>query len=145
MYHKLRLCHLGHNVSVFARDGMAFNRINPVHFHLMRPSFNVTIFRTRLQRRRRSQTRSKLKCYWTRASCDCGRLQIGFVTQEMKFLSNDPINPNTNPKTLTTLTLTLTDPHGAFENSCLPVFCDFVRNCSCTVNCAIGTSIFLNA
>ena len=47
---------------------------------------------------------------------------------EMKFLSNDYINPNTNPKTLTTLTLTLTDPHDASESFCAPVFCDFIRN-----------------
>src|SRR6218665_3395563 len=55
--------------------------------------------------------RSKWKCYWTRASCDCGRLQIGDVTREMEFLSNDYINPNTNPKVLTTLALTLADHH----------------------------------
>src|SRR6218665_1526522 len=39
---------------------------------------------------------SKLKCYWTRASCDCRRLQIGDVTREVKFLSNDYTNPNSN-------------------------------------------------
>jgi len=31
-------------------------------------------------------------------------------------MSNDYTNPTTNPKTLTTLALTLTDPHGAFES-----------------------------
>ena len=65
--------------------------------------------------------RSKIKCYWARVSCDCERLQIGDVTQEAKFLSNDYANPNTNPKTLTTLTLTLTDPHDAFGNFCATV------------------------
>ena len=37
-----------------------------------------------------------------RASCDCGRLQIGDVTREEEFLCNDLTNPNTNPKTLST-------------------------------------------
>jgi len=37
-------------------------------------------------------------------------------------------NPNTNPKTLTTLSMTLTDPQDAFESFCVPVFCDFIRN-----------------
>jgi len=41
-------------------------------------------------------------------------------------LSNDYTNPNTNPKTLTTLTMT--DPHDAFEGFCAPEFCGFVRN-----------------
>jgi len=63
------------------------------------------------------------------------------MTREVKFLSNDYTNYNTNPKTLTTLTLTLTDPKGAFESFCVPVFCDFVRNYSCTVDGAIDTSI----
>jgi len=58
----------------------------------------------------------KLKCYWTRALCDCGMLQNGDVTREVKFVSNDYSNPNTNPKILTTLALTLTDPHDAFES-----------------------------
>src|SRR6218665_3146868 len=58
--------------------------------------------------------RSKRKCYWTRASCDCGRLQIGDVTREVEFLSNDYTNPNTNPKTFTTPVLTLADQHDAF-------------------------------
>src|SRR6218665_3945406 len=40
-----------------------------------------------------------------------------------------PANPNTNPRTLTALNLTLTDPHGAFESFCAPIFCDFIRNC----------------
>ena len=34
---------------------------------------------------------------------------------EVKFMSNDYTNPNTNPKTLTTLTLTLTDHDETFE------------------------------
>jgi len=41
----------------------------------------------------------------------------------VKLLSNDYTNPNTNPRTFTTLTLTLTDPYSAFES-----FCDFKRN-----------------
>ena len=49
-------------------------------------------------------------------------------------------NPNTNTKTLTTLTLTPTDPHDAFESFSAPVFCDFLRNYSCTVVDAIVTS-----
>jgi len=32
-------------------------------------------------------------------------LQIGDVTREVKFMSNDYTNPNTNPETLTTQTL----------------------------------------
>ena len=39
----------------------------------------------------------------TRVSFDCGRLQIGDVTREVEFLSND----YTNPKTFTMLALTL--------------------------------------
>src|SRR6218665_675429 len=84
--------------------------------------------------------RSKRKCYWTRASCDFGRLQIGDVTREGEFLSNDYTNPNTNPKTLTTLALTLADHHDAFESCCARVFCDFARNYSCTVDGAVVTS-----
>src|SRR6218665_2604930 len=84
--------------------------------------------------------RSKRKCYWTRASCGCGRLQIGDVTQEVEFLCNDYTNPNTNPKTLTTLALTLTGQHDAFESFCAPVFYDFARNYSCTVDGAVVTS-----
>ena len=84
--------------------------------------------------------RSKRKCYWTRASCDFGRLQIGDVTREVEFLSNDYTNPNTNPKTLTTLALTLADHHDAFESFCEPVFCDFAWNYSCTVDGAVVTS-----
>src|SRR6218665_3375037 len=86
--------------------------------------------------------RSKLKCYWSRASCDCGRLQIGHVTRELEFLSNDYTNPNTNPKTFTMLALTLAEHHDAFESFCAPVFCDFVRNYSCTVDGAVVTSFF---
>ena len=47
---------------------------------------------------------------------------------ESTFLSNDYTNPNTNPKTLTTLTLTLTDPRDAFECFCAPIFCDLIWN-----------------
>jgi len=57
-------------------------------------------------------------------------------------MSNDYNNPNTNPKTLTTLALTLTDPHGAFESFCASEFCDFVRNYSSTVDGAVVTSKF---
>ena len=84
--------------------------------------------------------RSKRKCYWTRASCDCGRLQIGDVTREVEFLSNEYTNPNANPKTLTTLALALADHHDAFESFCAPGFCYFVRNYSCTVDGAVVTS-----
>jgi len=84
--------------------------------------------------------RSKRKCYWTRATCDCGRLQIGDVTREVEVLSNDYTNPNTNPKTFTTLAHTLADHHDAFECFLTPVFCDFVRNYSCTVDGAVVTS-----
>ena len=42
--------------------------------------------------------------------------------------------------TLTTLVLTLADNHDAFESSCAPVFCDFVRNYSCTDDDAVVTS-----
>jgi len=83
---------------------------------------------------------SKRKCYWTRTSCYCRRLQIGDVTREVEFLSNDYTNPNTNPKTLTTLVLTLADHHDAFESFYVSIFCDFVRNYSCTIDGAVDTS-----
>src|SRR6218665_2714607 len=85
--------------------------------------------------------RSRRKCYWTRASCDCGTLQIGDVTQEVEFLSNDYANPNTNPKTLTTIALTLANHHDAFASFRAPVFCDFLRNYFCTVDGAVVTSL----
>jgi len=59
-------------------------------------------------------------------------LQNGDVTKEVKFVSNDYSNPDTNPKILTTLALTLTGPLDALGSFCAPVFCDFVRNYSCT-------------
>ena len=62
--------------------------------------------------------------------------QIGDVTREVEFLSNY----YTNPKTLTTLALTLADHHDAFESFCAPIVCDFVRNYSCTVDGAVVTS-----
>jgi len=40
--------------------------------------------------------------------------QIGDVTREVGFLSNDYTNPDTNPKTLMTLVLTLADQHDDF-------------------------------
>jgi len=46
----------------------------------------------------------------------------------VKFLPNDYTNSNTNPKTITMLILTLTDPHDAFESFCALVFCDFIRH-----------------
>jgi len=58
-------------------------------------------------------------------------------------MSTDYTNPNTNPKTITTLALTLTDPHGAFESFCAPELCDFVRNYSCTVDGAVVISYFI--
>ena len=63
------------------------------------------------------------------------------MTRKVEFLSNDYTNPNTNPKTLTTLALTLADHHDAFESFCARVFWDFVRNYSCTVDGAVVTSI----
>jgi len=84
--------------------------------------------------------RSRWKCYCTRASCDCGRLQIGDVTLEVEVLSNDYTNPNTNHKTIATLALTLTDHHDPLEIFCAAVFFDFVRNYSCTVDGAVLTS-----
>ena len=60
------------------------------------------------------------------------------VTREVDFLSND----YTNPKTLTTLALTLADHYDAFESFCAPVFCDFVRKYSCTVDGAVVTSYY---
>ena len=66
----------------------------------------------------------RLICYWTRASCDRGRL----YDSEIEFLSKAYTNPNTNPKTLTEGILTLNDRHGAFASFCAPVFCDFIWN-----------------
>lgn len=44
-------------------------------------------------------------------------------------MSNDIDYTNTtNPKTLSTLNLTITDPHDTFESFCRPVFCDFIQN-----------------
>src|SRR6218665_1305782 len=88
--------------------------------------------------------RSKRKCYWTRASCDCGRLPFGNVSKEGEFLSIDYTNPNTNPKPRTTLVLSLADHHNAFESFHAPAFCDFVGNYSCTVDGAVVTSIHLS-
>src|SRR6218665_850164 len=53
-----------------------------------------------------------------------------WCASEVKFLSNDYTNPNTNTKTLTTLSLALTNPHDDFESLCAPVLCNFVRNYS---------------
>jgi len=86
--------------------------------------------------------RSKRKCYWTRASCDCWRLQIGDVTHEVEFLSNDYNKPNTNPDHHDACPYP-SRPSRCFESSCAPVFCDFVRNYSCTVGGAVVTSIKL--
>ena len=58
----------------------------------------------------------------------------------MEFLCNDYINHNTNPKTLRTLALTLTDHHDTFESFFGLVFCDYVWNNSCTVDGAVVTS-----
>src|SRR6218665_1353029 len=98
----------------------------------------VKLHRMRLKHHQRSQLAEMLLDQSRRASCDCERLPIGDVTQEVKFLSSNYTNPNTNPKALTTLTLTLTDPHGAFESFCAPAFCDFVRNYSCTADVALS-------
>jgi len=56
-------------------------------------------------------------------------------------MSNDFNNPNTNPKTLRTLVLTITDHRDAFESFCTPVFCDFVWNYFCTFDGAVVTSL----
>jgi len=37
----------------------------------------------------------------------------------------DYTNPTTNPRTFTTLTLTLADTHDPFESFCAQVFCDY--------------------
>src|SRR6218665_882306 len=73
-----------------------------------------------------------------------GRRKRMSQTREVKFLSNDYTNNNTDPKTLLMLILTLTDPHDAFESFCEPAFCDFVRNYSCTVDGAVVTSSLIN-
>jgi len=77
-------------------------------------------------------------------SCDSGKLPIGDVTREVKFLSNVYTNNNTDPKTLMTLILTLTDHHDAFESFCEPAFCDFVWNYSFTVDGTVVTSNLIN-
>src|SRR6218665_2008702 len=84
---------------------------------------------------------------WSQRGMDapgCGRLPIGDAAREVTFLSNDYTNPNTNPKTFTTLILTLTDPHCAFESFCAPAFFDFIRNYSCTFDGAVVTSNLIN-
>jgi len=88
--------------------------------------------RTRLQHRRRSQQAEMLldkSVMRLRKATDWWYRSVGDI------LSNDYTNPNTNPKTITTLTLALTDPH-----FCVPLFWDFVRIYSCTVDGAIDTS-----
>jgi len=67
--------------------------------------------------------------------------EVGFLSNDYNnlIISNDYTNPNTNPKTLTTLAMTLADHHDAFESYCAAMFCDFVRNYSCTVNGALVT------
>ena len=65
------------------------------------------------------------------------------MTRDVEFLSIDYTNLDTNPKIPTTLALTLADHHDAFESSCAPVFCDFVRNYSCTVDGAVVTSLYV--
>jgi len=52
---------------------------------------------------------------------------------------------NINSKNLSMLTLTLTDPREDFSSFCPPVFCDFVLNYSCTVDGAIGTSLYFTS
>src|SRR6218665_4055632 len=96
----------------------------------------VKLHRTRLKHRRRSQLAEMLLYQSRRVSCDCGRLPIGDVTREVKFMSSNYTNPNSSPKTLTTLTLTLIDPHGDLASFCAPAFCDFVRHYSSPVDVA---------
>jgi len=61
----------------------------------------------------------------------------------MKFLFNDYTNPN-NTKTLSTLTLTLTDPHDAFESFCAPVIYDFIRSYFLDSNVGLQDTSFEN-
>jgi len=94
--------------------------------------------RTRLLYRRRSQQAEMLlyqSVMWLRKVTNL------WCDSEVKFLSNDYTNPNTNPKTIATLTLTVTDPHEDFESACERIFCDFIWNYSCTVDGAIVTSL----
>ena len=65
-----------------------------------------------------------------------------WLDSDVKFLPNDYTNPNTNPNTLMTLSVTLTDPHDAFESFYTPVFCDFIRNYSGTYVGPLVTSYF---
>ena len=98
---------------------------------------NEIVDRMRLQHRRQSQQAEMLldqSVMWLRKATDW------WCDSAVEFLSNDYTNPNTNPKTLTTLALTLADHHGAFESFCAPVFRDFVQNYSCTVDGAVVTS-----
>jgi len=67
-------------------------------------------------------------------------IQIGDVTREVECMSNYYANPDTNPKTLTTLSLTLTEHQDAYESFYAPVLCDFARNYFCTVDGAVVTS-----
>ena len=91
------------------------------------------IYWTRLQHRRRSQQAEILldqSVMWLRKATDW------WCESGVECMSNG----YTNPKTLTMLALTLTDLHDAFESFCVPEFCDFVRNYSCTVDGAVVTS-----
>ena len=58
-------------------------------------------------------------------------------------MSNDYTNLNNKPKTLTTLTLTLTNPHDVFESFCAPVFCYFKRSYSGTYVDPLVTSYLI--
>ena len=69
--------------------------------------------------------RSKPKCYWTRASCDCGMLQNGDVSREVKFVSNEVMTALTTILTLylTALAMTLAYPHNAFVRRYFVTLC----------------------
>lgn len=67
------------------------------------------------------------------------------MTLEVTYLSNDYANRNTNSTTLMTLTLTLTDPHEAFERFVRRYYCDFVWSYCCTIDGAIVTLLFIVA
>jgi len=109
---------------IFSKHGIALNRESGQTNENDKLYF-VYIFRLCLGIRKKDSVAQMLlhqNVMWLRKVTNL------WCDSEMKFPSNDYTNPNTNPKALTTLTLTLTDPHGAFESFCVPVFCDFIWN-----------------
>src|SRR6218665_1672544 len=74
-----------------------------------------------------------------------GDLRILGVIQ-MKCVSNDYTDKNTNPKTLTTLTLTLTDPHDLIQKFFYAIPCRrslMPANTLCTEKCLITRLIVI--